>query len=112
MSGEIIREKFVDALDEIENEISEGLGFQYEKWRAFAGSLEEETAEWEYDENGAGKDVPAWTCGSCRQRNDMIPTKILYPIGERPVENPYAWKGSRFCPNCGIKMSGKRILRS
>ena len=110
MGDDISREKVLDMLDSIEEEVSTGQGFQYAKWREYICNLKEETAEWIYDPNGMDWSLPAWVCSNCRQKNDMIPTIIQYPGGARKVVNPYTWAGSKYCPNCGMEMSGKKDL--
>ena len=107
MSDKINKETVLDMLDEIESEVAEGLGFQYEKWLKYIDNIKPETGEWIYDENGMDRNIPAWVCSNCRQKNDMIPTLIQYPSGTKKVVNPYMWAGSKFCPNCGLKMCKK-----
>lgn len=108
MADNISRETVLDMLDKIEEEVAEGLGFQYEKWRDYVCEIDESCADWVYDENGMDRNIPAWVCSNCRQKNDMIPTQIQYPGGVRRVMNPYAWAGSKFCPNCGKRMGRKK----
>lgn len=111
MRDNVNREKVLDMLDRIEEEVADGLGFQYEKWRKYACEMEstEETGEWVYDENGMDWNLPAWVCSKCHQRNDMIPTHIQYGSDMKRITNPYAWAGSHFCPSCGLKMKAKQM---
>lgn len=104
MDDKIRRDLVIDMLDEIKYEITEGKGFQYDKWRDYINHIKVETGEWIYDENGMGTNLPAWVCSNCRQKNDMIPTLIQYPTCTKKVVNPYMWAGSNYCPNCGKKM--------
>ena len=97
----------LDMLDDIESEVAEGLGYQYQKWREYINDYKPESGEWVYDENGVDYGHPAWVCSNCGQKNDMIPTWIQYPVGTKKVTNPYDWAGSQFCPNCGLPMRRK-----
>lgn len=66
---------------------------------------EPQVGHWIYDPNGMDWGLAAWKCSECRNKNDMIPTTINYgKDGIKRVTNPYAWAGSKFCPNCGCKM--------
>lgn len=51
---------------------------------------------WIWDDNAIDWGIGAWICSECHTRNDNI--------GARKDGNPYVWSGSKFCPNCGVKM--------
>ena len=110
MVDNISREKVLDMLDQIEEEVTEGLGFQYSRWREYVCDMEAETAEWIYNPNGMDWNLPAWVCSSCKNKNDMLPTHIRGRSGMVQVTNPYTWAGSRFCPNFGKKMQPKTAI--
>ena len=65
---------------------------------------EPKTGQWVYDENGMDWNLGAWVCSKCHMRNDNIPPGIKFNDGWRKVGNPYMWQGSKFCPNCGVRM--------
>lgn len=66
---------------------------------------------WVYDKNGMDWGIGAWVCSECRAKNDMLPTHILQGEGKPPITheriNPMLYAGSRFCPTCGVLMTGK-----
>lgn len=62
------------------------------------------TAHWVYDENGMDWNLGAWVCSECRFRNDNIPPSMVFK-GEHVKINPYDWAGSKYCPNCGRRMT-------
>ena len=49
MSDKIRRDLVIDMLDEIKYEITEGKGFQYDKWCDYINHIKEETGEWIYE---------------------------------------------------------------
>ena len=60
---------------------------------------------WVWDENAIDWNIGAWVCSKCGSRNDNIHAgKPGEDISS--TSNPYMWKGSNFCPNCGIPMGG------
>lgn len=61
-----------------------------------------EHGAWVWDENARGYNLGAFVCGKCHCVNHNLPdTDNRY--------NPYAFKGSRFCPNCGAKMDKEEV---
>ena len=63
-----------------------------------ADVVEVRHGRWEWDEHAIDWGLGGWVCGECKSINDNIPTT--------PEINPYAWVGSNYCPNCGVKMEG------
>lgn len=57
-------------------------------------------AEWIYDHDGMDWGIGAWRCNACGAKNNNI-------RGDARV-NPYHWSGSKYCPNCGAIMIGKK----
>lgn len=51
---------------------------------------------WVLDPNGMDWNIPAWVCSECHCRNNNIGVSA-----EGFTQNPLAWAGSNFCPNCG-----------
>lgn len=118
MSEDIIwREDALDAIDEIESEVADGDGFQYEKWRQWFCDLptadidlsdysdrlwrnayeqgkadaepKRKTGKWLDNETSFSDDVPqTCTCSVCRMRSRR-------PIGD-------------FCKWCGADMRGEQ----
>ena len=85
MDDTISRQATIDAIDEIEAEIANGNGFQYEKWRKWFCELPSAQPE---RKNGKWIDVRCgtvslWACSKC---------------GEVYAENFH------YCPNCGADM--------
>lgn len=72
--------------------------------KAVAEKLAEENerlrdvGEWKWNPDGMDWGLGAWQCSKCCCKNDNLPTD----------ENikPLQWAGSKFCPNCGVKMNG------
>lgn len=72
---------------------------QYMKGYAAGKALSNVTfSEWVWDAAAIDWGIGAWVCKRCHCRNDNIPSLRN--------ENPYAWAGSKFCPECGAKMKG------
>jgi hypothetical protein len=65
---------------------------------------EKSFGRWIYDPNGMDWNLPAWKCSECYCRNDMIPTIIQTKDGIERLKNPMTWAGTKYCPNCGVKM--------
>lgn len=55
--------------------------------------------EWVWNPDGMDFGIGAWVCGHCRAKPNS------YWQGMRDI-NPLRFSGSRYCPNCGIKMVG------
>ena len=55
-------------------------------------------ADWVYDPDGMDWGIGAWRCSVCGCKNDNL---------SGCAENPYAFAGSKYCPNCGRKMRKK-----
>ena len=56
----------------------------------------EQYGYWKYDPNGNDWGISAWCCSECGAKNDNL--------GYSSNINPYAFVGSKYCPNCGIRM--------
>lgn len=59
--------------------------------------------EWVLDPNGMDWNIPAWKCSRCGFVANYIGTEAN-GFGR----NPMNWAGSKYCPNCGVKMKGGR----
>lgn len=61
-----------------------------------AESVPQQHGAWVWNPNGIDWGLGAWQCSLCGARNNNLPadTKI----------SPYAFSGSRYCPNCGARM--------
>ena len=46
MDDLIKRQTILDAIDEIETEIANGLGFQYEKWKSYFSEIDSDGIKW------------------------------------------------------------------
>lgn len=57
---------------------------------------------WVWDKNGMDWNIGAWRCSECGARNSNIGSS-----GTPMLDNPMNWSGSKFCPNCGVKMGYK-----
>lgn len=86
----ISRTAAIDAIDEIESEIAEGCGFDYEKWRKHFCNLPpaqpgRKRGQWRHYEGFL-------TCSECRtEYDDDIMTHCCDDV-------------PKFCPNCGADM--------
>ena len=56
---------------------------------------------WILDPDGNDWNLPAWICSECHRKNDNIGV-VEKGIGA----DPRNWGGSKFCPECGARMSG------
>ena len=63
---------------------------------------EAKTGHWILDPNGMDWNISAWKCSECHHKHDGLP--IMDGVNEK---NIYRWAGSRFCPNCGVRMVAK-----
>ena len=97
MNDLISRQAAIDALDEIESEVADGYGYQYEKWRKYFCGLPSaqpepvKHAHWIPDERETGEGSNTYKCSACGE--------IQMLIEGTPNEN--GWK---YCPNCGARM--------
>ena len=55
-----------------------------------------DTAHWIWDPNGTDWGIGAWRCSKCQAINQNI--------GYNSKINPMNYTGSKYCPNCGLKM--------
>lgn len=60
--------------------------------------MNENTAEWVWDPDGIDWYIGAWACNACWCLNHNLDAC-------KKDENPMIWSGSKYCPNCGRKMS-------
>ena len=96
MDDVISRQAAIDAIDDIESEVADGFGFQYEKWRKHFAELppaEPKRGKWidEIIPNDSGG-LPVIVCDQC---NTFFPLQF----GD----------GHNFCPNCGADMRGEEV---
>ena len=62
----------------------------------------QKTAKWILDPNGMDWNISAWKCSEC----GFVATHIgVEPIG-RLGDSPLNWAGSKFCPQCGARITG------
>ena len=85
----ISRAAAIDALDEIESEVADGYGYQYEKWRKYfcglpSAQTERKKGEW----INRGRII---RCNKCK-------------IGYATVKGMKSALTYNFCPNCGADM--------
>lgn len=70
----------------------------------FCGQQIPSEAYWKWDPNAYDFNIGGWVCSHCGASNDNLP----HGEYDGPHINPYLFKGSKYCPQCGAKM----ILRS
>ena len=64
-------------------------------------SAEPKTGKWILDPDGMDWNIPAWRCSEC----GFVATHIgVEPNGLG--DNPLNWAGSKFCPQCGARITG------
>lgn len=56
---------------------------------------------WLLDPDGMDWNLPAWICSECHCKNDNIGV-----VEKGMGSDPRSWAGSKFCPECGARMSG------
>lgn len=67
----------------------------------FLPSAEPKTGKWILDPDGMDWNIPAWRCSEC----GFVATHIgVEPNGLG--DNPLNWAGSKFCPQCGARITG------
>lgn len=59
------------------------------------------TGEWVLDPNGMDWNIPAWRCSECGFVANYIGVEAN-GLGN----NPLNWAGSKFCPQCGARITG------
>lgn len=64
-------------------------------------SAEPKTGEWKLDLNGMDWNIPAWRCSECGFVANYIGVEAN-GLGN----NPMNWAGSKFCPQCGARITG------
>ena len=109
MSDLIRRQDAIDALGEEppvwydgDDEIAERN--QWRRDKAAIESLpsaEPKTGEWILDPNGMDWNIPAWRCSECGFVANYIGVEAN-GLGN----NPMNWAGSKFCPQCGARITG------
>lgn len=55
-----------------------------------------------WDQNAIDWGIGAWVCSDCNSRNDNLP--------RFKTENPLQRRGSQFCPVCGAKIVGVKMV--
>lgn len=64
-------------------------------------SAEPKTGKWILDPDGMDWNISAWRCSEC----GFVATHIgVEPNGLG--DNPLNWAGSKFCPQCGARITG------
>lgn len=63
-----------------------------------ADVMEVKYGRWVYDPDGMDWNIGAWRCSECGCKNGNL--------GSYSSTNPYHCAGSKFCGNCGAKMTG------
>lgn len=110
MNDLISREEALEALKEtcptVWTESDYELG-QMNQWSSdelailTAPSAEPKTGKWILDPDGMDWNIPAWRCSEC----GFVATHIgVEPNGLG--DNPLNWAGSKFCPQCGARITG------
>ena len=64
-------------------------------------SADRPTGKWILDPNGMDWNIPAWRCSECGF--------VANYIGVEPNGlggSPLIWAGSKFCPQCGVRITG------
>lgn len=93
-----------DAIDAIENTDAE---ITAEEWDELTNAIkllpsaEPKTGKWELDPNGMDWNIPAWRCSECGFVANYIGVEAN-GLGN----NPMNWAGSKFCPQCGVRITG------
>ena len=96
----ISRAKAIEAIDEIESEIAEGLGFEYEKWRKYFCDLQPAQSE---RIKGHWIDTNIFFPNTCGQLVHEVYCDKCHGIAYfRRTNNAYV--GASICPNCGADM--------
>ena len=96
----ISRQAAIDAIDEIESEIADGLGFEYEKWRKFFCDLPPAHEEQEHPEIIRCKDCKHFEYNHVENVNG-IPLIVAHEIcmrwgdGAKTSENGYCFLAER-----------------
>ena len=94
----ISRQAAIDALDEIESEVADGYGYQYEKWRKYFCGLppaQPERPKGKWNTYYHSDTEFTYSCNSCGY---SAPYQVL---GGEVVQKKW-----NFCPNCGADMRG------
>ena len=86
----IYRQAAIDAIDDIESEVADGFGFQYEKWRKHFAELppaepKRLRGKWIY------------------HIDDLFPAESTMECNQCHAEQPLTCD-DEFCPHCGAKM--------
>ena len=105
MSDVISRQAAIDAIDEIESEIADGLGFEYERWRKYFCDLPPAQPErikgrwmpWKYAM--PGKEYKFHKCSVCGTCDEYV---IDVPRPNGTIGRLESIRN--FCPNCGADM--------
>lgn len=91
-----------DAIDAIMGEPTDA---HYPSWYAdrikALPSAEPKTGKWVLDPNGMDWNIPAWRCSECGFVANYIGVESN-GLGN----NPMNWAGSKFCPQCGARITG------
>lgn len=56
------------------------------------------TGHWVWDENGNDWGIGAWMCSECGCKNDNL------GVRKDGGFSPYFFAGSKYCPQCGVRM--------
>lgn len=66
-------------------------------------SADKPCGKWVLDPNGLDWNLPAWRCSECGFIASYIGVEA-----NGLCNNPMNWAGSKFCPNCGVRMGGAK----
>lgn len=70
-------------------------------YKAGVKDAKPKTGKWILDQNGMDWNISAWRCSEC----GFVATHIgVEPNGLGG--NPLNWAGSKFCPQCGARITG------
>ena len=62
---------------------------------------EPKTGKWKLDQDGMDWNIPAWRCSECGFVANYIGVEAN-GFGNSPMN----WAGSKFCPQCGARITG------
>ena len=72
--------------------------FRVKQW---LDHIKPKTGKWKLDQDGMDWNIPAWRCSECGFVANYIGVEAN-GFGN----NPMNWAGSKFCPQCGARITG------